>query len=67
MGLNISKCYSSYRFYPIWANLYDKYGSHIGEYKVMHILVICQKNLKFCGTLKYNIAVYGKILKCAIS
>ncbi len=40
MGLEISKRYSSYSFYPIWDKLYDKY---IGEYKVMNILAICQK------------------------
>ncbi len=43
MGLEISKHYSSYTFHPNWAKLYDKYGSHRGIYKVMDILVICQK------------------------
>ncbi len=30
MGLEMTKCYPSYSFHPIWAKLYDKYGSHSG-------------------------------------
>ncbi len=30
MGLEISKRYSSYNFHPIWAKLYEKYGSPRG-------------------------------------
>ena len=41
IGLEITKRYSSCSFHPIWAHLYDQYGSH-REYKVMDIVVICQ-------------------------
>ncbi len=42
MGLEISKRYSSYIFYPIWAKRYDKYGSHNGMWSY-DILAICPK------------------------
>ena len=42
MGLEISKCYSSYSFYPMWAKIMINTAA-IVEYKVMDILVICQK------------------------
>ncbi len=43
MGLEISKRYSSYSFYPIWAKLYDKWGSHKGSQ---------WENSKMCNILK---------------
>ncbi len=65
MGLEVSKCYSSYSFYPIWAKLYDKYESH-REYKVMDILAICQKNKILWH---FEILAYESMgnLKCRIS
>ncbi len=42
MGAKISKRYSSYIFHPIWANCFDKQGSH-GGIKIINILAICQK------------------------
>ena len=66
MELEISKCYSSYTFHPIWAKLYDKYGSH-RRIKVMYILAICQKIKNLVALWNFNMEVNVKILKCAIS
>ncbi len=59
MGLEITKCYCSYSFHPIWVKIYEKYGSH-GEYKVMGILAICQKIKNFVSLWNFSIGVHGK-------
>ena len=61
MGLETSKRYSSYSFYPIWPKLYHKLDSHKG-YKVINVLA------KFVALWwHFNMGVNGKILKGTIS